>query len=252
VKKILSTILTLAALLAFLPAPALAQTADEIVERHLAATGGREALSKLQSRTASGSITLSTPVGELTGTIDVFAKVPNKSRALVKLDLTALGAGQVVSDQRFDGTSGYVIDTFNGNRDVTGSQLDAMRNGIFPTPLLNYRAGGGTLELIGKEKVGERDAFALRLQPKAGPATRFFVDAETFMLLKTAVTVDVPELGGNIEQVSEFSDFRDADGIKVAFRFKSTNPAQTINVTLTELKHNAEIDDASFSKPALK
>jgi hypothetical protein len=47
-------------------------------------------------------------------------KAPHKSRTLIKLDLTALGAGQVVTDQRFDGVTGYVVDTFNGNRAITG------------------------------------------------------------------------------------------------------------------------------------
>jgi hypothetical protein len=39
---------------------AWAQTADDIVEKHLTAIGGRAALSKLKSRTTTGTITLST------------------------------------------------------------------------------------------------------------------------------------------------------------------------------------------------
>src|SRR5512147_155433 len=111
----------------------LAQTADDIIEKHLAATGGRDALSKLTSRAMSGSIALSTPVGQLEGTVEVFSKVPNKSRTILKLDLSALGGGQMTSDQRFDGTTGYVIDTLQGNREIAGEQAAAMKNTVFPT-----------------------------------------------------------------------------------------------------------------------
>ncbi len=246
--KMLSLI-ALTGLLGLSSTPVLAQTADEIVEKHLAASGGREALGKLRSRVVSGTISISTPIGDLPGSLEVFAKAPNKQRTLVKLDLTTLGAGQIVVDQRFDGTVGYVIDTFNGNRDVTGSQLDALRNSTFPSPLLNYRDSGWTLELIGKEKAGDRDSYALRVVPKAGPPLKMLVDSETFMLLQQVITVNVPELGGDVEQVSELSDYRDVDGVKVPYTFKSTNIAQTITAKLADVKHNVEIDDSSFSKP---
>jgi len=238
------------AMLAVESAPALGQTADEIVEKYLAAAGGREALSKLTSRTSIGTIKLTSPVGELAGSIEVYNKAPNKSRTLVKLDLTAVGGGQVVSDQRFDGTTGYVVDTFNGNREITGTQLDAMRNTLFPTPLLAYKENGMQLELIGREKVGAKEAYALRLTPKAGPAFRVFIDPDSFLLVRTVLTLNVPQLGGDIDQVVEFSDFRDVDGVKVSFVTTSTNPAQAITSTMTEVKHNQALDDASFAKPA--
>jgi hypothetical protein len=51
---------------------AAAQTADEIVEKHLAAIGGRAALGKLTSRVLTGTITISTPAGEFSGPIEVM------------------------------------------------------------------------------------------------------------------------------------------------------------------------------------
>jgi outer membrane lipoprotein-sorting protein len=237
------------ALLLLGSAPALAQNADEIVQKHLAASGGRAALAALTSRTSTGSLTLTTPFGELGGTIAVYAKKPNKQRTLVKIDLSAAGGGEVVSDQRFDGETGYVIDTFNGNREITGTQLEAMRNGRFPTPLLDYAEHGLTITLAGQEKVGTADAHILQLTPTVGPATRVFIDAETFMLVKTVTKVEAPQFGGEIEQVLEFSDFREVDGIKVPYMIRSTNPAQTIVATLTDVTHNMEIDDSSFVRP---
>src|SRR5262245_59004009 len=107
---------------------ASAQTADEIVERHLAATGGRAALAKLTARSNVGTITLSTPVGDLSGAIEVVSQKPNKERTLITLDLTTVGAGQMTFDQRFDGKTGFVMDPLQGNREMTGDQLEALKN----------------------------------------------------------------------------------------------------------------------------
>src|SRR6478735_2271431 len=86
---------------------ATAQTADEIIEKHLTALGGRAALNNVKSRSMKGTISVSTPVGELTGPIEIMNEVPNKSRTFVQLDLSNLGLGKVIQDQRFDGTTGY-------------------------------------------------------------------------------------------------------------------------------------------------
>ncbi len=231
-------------------APAWAQTADEIIEKHLAAAGGRAALSKVTSRIARGTIALTTPVGELKGTVEVYNKRPNKSRTLVKIDASAFGGSEIVNDQRFDGTTGYVIDSFQGNRDITGEQLEAMKNGSFPTPLLTYKEAGTTVALANREKIGASDAYVVQLTPKSGPAVKAFIDADSFMLVRTIISINVPQLGGPIEQVVDFSDFRDVDGIKIPYVTKSSNPIQTVSATVTDVKQNVEIDDSSFVKPA--
>lgn len=242
-------ILAAAVLLTLCGTPAVAQTADEIVEKHLAALGGREALGRIRSRVATGTIALTLPVAELKGTVESFAKAPNKSRTLVKLDLSGLGGGEVVNDQRFDGSSGFVLDSFNGDREVTGAQLDVLRNASFPTSWLDYRERGLSISVTGTESLGGRQTFVLETTPQTGPRVRTWVDADTYMILKTSVTVPVPELGGDTEQITEFSDFKHVDGVIVPFAVKSINSVQTAAATLTSVTHNVDIDDASFMKP---
>jgi hypothetical protein len=227
---------------------ALAQTADEIVEKHLAAMGGREALGRVRTRVSTGTVRVETAVGPISGTVEAFAKAPNKSRSLVTLDLSSLGAGTFINDQRFDGTTGYVIDTLNGNRDITGSQLEAMRNNGFPTVWLDYRARGLTIVLTGQETLAGGAAYVLEVTPKIGPRARAWVDAETLMLVKTSVPLESTP-AGPVEQVTEYGDFRTVDGVKVPFSVKSTTSGQTVTAVLTDVKHNVEVDDAGFLKP---
>lgn len=236
------------ALLLLSASAAAAQTADEIVEKHLAAIGGREALGRIRTRVSTGKVTVTTPVGDLAGTVEAFAKAPDKSRTLVTVDVSALGAGIVTNDQRFDGMTGFVIDTLNGDREITGAQLDALKNNGFPTAWLDYKTRGHAVALAGKEMLGDRPVIVLEVTPKNGPKTRSWVDAETFMVLKTSVTVDAPGLGA-IEQIMEFGDYRTVDGVKLPFLVKSINPLQTVTGVLSEVKHNVEIDEASFRRP---
>jgi len=228
---------------------ASAQTANDIVERALTAMGGRAALGKIKSRSATGTITLSTPAGELPGSIETLNAVPNKSRTLIKVDLSPLGAGMLVLDQRFNGIAGYALDSLQGNRDITGNQLDNMTNASFPTPLLNYKELGATIALAGKEKVGDRDAYVLVFEPVTGSVIRDFIDAETYMVVKAVVKVDVPQLGREVEQTVEFSDFRTIDGVKIAFKVRATSAVQNYSVDVAKVEHNVPIDEKLFSKP---
>ena len=54
-KRGVGPVVAFAVVMAWAPG-ALAQTADELVEKHLAAMGGRAALSKLTSQKATGSV----------------------------------------------------------------------------------------------------------------------------------------------------------------------------------------------------
>jgi len=231
--------------------PVWAQTVDEVIEKHLTAIGGRAALAKVKSRSMTGTIALSTPVGELSGPIEVWNQVPNKSRSLIKLDLSAVGAGELTVDQRFDGTAGFIADSMQGNRDITGNQLENMRNATFPTPFLDYKERGVTVELGAREKVGGKDAFLLTIKPKSGPAVRQWVDAETYLPVRVVVKVEVPQMG-EVEQTTEFADFRDVDGVKVPFTIKSSSSAQSFTITVTKVEHNGKIDETLFVKPAVR
>lgn len=225
------------------------QTANDIIEKSLAALGGRAAHAKLQSRSAKGTIVLTTPVGDINGTIEVLNAAPNKTRALITADLSALGAGELTVDQRFDGETAYVIDSMQGNRAITGNQLDNMRNSSFPHPFMNYKALGATAELVGKEAVGGRDAYVILFDPPSGSTIRNFIDAETLLPIKTVMKVEIPQLGQEVEQTTEFFDYKEVDGVKVPFRIRTSSSVQTISITLTSVEHNGKVDEALFVKP---
>jgi outer membrane lipoprotein-sorting protein len=232
-------------------AQAHAQTADEVVEKYLAAIGGRAALAKLDSRVATGNIAVSAQGNDIAGTIEIYNKAPNKSRTYFKLDMSQYGAADMVVDQRCDGKTAFASDTMRGDREIAGNQLQNLLNQIFPTPFLAYKDIGAKIELTGKDKVGTRDVHVLLYTPKAGSPIRQYFDAETFLLLRTVMKTDTPELG-TIEQTVDISDYRDVDGIKVPFALNIVNSMQTVTIAFTKVEHNKPIDETMFARPAAK
>jgi outer membrane lipoprotein-sorting protein len=245
-KLSLLLVLTLAFAPAFTAATPAQQTVDAVIEKHIEALGGRAALAKLTSRKSTGTITISTPGGDLTGPVELWNKAPNKARALTELDLTPMGVSEkMILDQRFDGTKGWVLNSLQGDREMEAGQQASQKNNFFPTPFLTYKETGLAVTLLPSEKVGGKDAIVLQLTPKTGPSSRLYLDPDTYLPLRTVGKIQQPEVG-EVEQVGEASDFRVVDGIKVAFMTTSTTPSQTVTIKLTKVEHNVAIDDAIF------
>jgi outer membrane lipoprotein-sorting protein len=245
-----STRLATAALVVAMSSMVAAQTVDEIITKSIAAVGGRAALQKIKSRRVTGTITLGTPGGNIDGTVEIVYAAPNKSRSLITADLSALGAGTLTLDQRFDGSAGYILDSLQGNREMTGNQLDNMRNGSFPHPFLNYKELGFSAKLEGKDKVGDRDAYVIVFEPATGSTVRQYIDAETFLPIQSKVKIEVPQLGSDVEQTVLLSDYRDVDGVKIPFLMKVSSTVQNYTVVTTKVEHNVPIDEKLFAKPA--
>jgi len=227
--------------------PAVAQTADEVVEKHLTALGGREALARLTSRRATGTMTLTVQGMDLGGTIVIENKGANLSRGVLQIDLTALGVQDKVTVQQvFDGKAAWSLNSMQGDTPITGDQLQNMRNNPFPTPLLNYKSAGMVLEVQPGEAINGKQMVVLKATPKAGPVMRVYFDPDTYLVARTVFKLTTPETG-EVEQVSEPSDYRTVDGVKVAFLVVNTNPMQGLRIKLDKVEHNIPIDDAIFT-----
>ena len=227
---------------------ARAQTADEIIEKHLAAVGGRAALGKLVSRQSTGTVTLSVQGNDLSGPYESYAKAPGKTRVVLKLDTAAVGGpGEMVIDQRFDGVNGFALNSLQGDQPVSGNQLDNMRNSAFPSSMLVYKERGVRVEVLPREKVAGHEMIVLQFTPKAGSVSRVYFDPATYLVARTAAKVTSAEMG-DFEQTIDFSDYRAVDGVKVAFQTVNTTPVQIVTVKLTKVVHNVTLDDAMFTK----
>ena len=250
-KRMIAAVAGVAMVLVLAPR-ASAQTADEIVEKHLAAMGGRAALAKLTSQVASGTIVIQAQGADLAGTVELSKKAPNKSRTLMRIDLSAMGGSELVVDQRCDGKTAFASNSLQGDREITGAQLQSMLNATFPSSFLNYKETGGKIELLGRETVGAKPVLAMQYTPAAGPAIKLYLDATTYLVSRSVVKLSVPEAGGEIEQATDVTDYRAIDGVQTPFLVTVSGSGQVLTITLTKVEYNVSLDDAVFSRPGGK
>ena len=247
-RQFLRTGLMTAGILTASAVHALAQTADDIIEKHIAALGGRPALEKLGSRRSTGTVMLSVQGNDVAGSYEASAKAPNKTRVVLRLDTAPVGGpGEMVVDQRFDGVNGFVLNSLQGDAPIAGNQLENMRNSAFPSSMLTYKEKGVKAELLPREKVDGQEMIVLQFTPKAGSVARVYFDTATYLIAKTVAKVSSAQLG-EFEQVVAFTDYREVDGVKVAFQTVNSTPAQILRMKIDKVEHNVAIDDATFTK----
>ena len=223
-------------------ATATTPSADQILDRYVEATGGRAAWQKLTSRHSSG--TIEAPALNMSGTIEIFEKAPNRVLAVIAMAGASFRQG-------FDGTTGWTDDPQNGVREQTGAELaEARRDADFYHPL-NLRRLYSNFTLRGVEKVGEQDAYVIEATPAdGGEPEKVYFDTNTGLLLRLVSHRHGAEGSEAIQQ--DFEEYRDVDGIKLPFVVHQNSSDTPLTIKLGEVRHNVAMDDGQFAKPAVQ
>jgi carboxyl-terminal processing protease len=191
-----------------------------ILDKYLEASGGREALEKITSRVATGTVEL-TSLG-VKGTVEFFERSPNQSSVIIN----APGLG--IMQRTFDGTRAWLQDPVQGIIRFTGFGLEIMKEGAVFNKQAKLKELFPSAVLIGKEKLGDKDVYLVRIGFES-----WYFDAEGGLLLRK----------GNVY----YDDYREVDGIKLPFKMRDEVLASAgIIYQLTEIKHNVKIDEAKF------
>jgi outer membrane lipoprotein-sorting protein len=233
------------ALLCIVPLTASAQTADEIVNKALAARGGVEKIKAVQSERVTGRISFT---GGLAGTFVLELKRPRKMRLEI-----AVGAQKAI--RVYDGKSaGWMINPFAENKDVQPMPEEELKSiseeSDFDGPLVDYKTKGNQIELVGKEEFDDKPVYRLKLTNKNGDVRFYFFDAASFVLVKWEGIRRIEDKEFPWESL--FSDYRDVQGLKYPFQIEQGSPGTEIkqNLVTEKIEIDPQIDDSRFGKPA--
>jgi hypothetical protein len=214
----------------------------EILDRYEKAIGGRGAWEKLTSQVMLGTIVV--PSANVTGTVMVHEKAPNKF-------MTAVIINGAVFQQGFDGIQGWTDDPKNGLREQTGPELAEAKRGADFLHAFKMRRVYTSMVVTGVEKIGDRDTWVVEAGvPEGGDPTKMYFDAKTGLLLR--VISQNHDVDGISESRDEFDDYRDVDGVKVPFVWRQTNGDTTYVLTFSEVHHDVDLSDSEFAKPAVQ
>lgn len=227
-----------AAFVAFVSVGAYAQTVDEIVDKHVAALGGADKLKSVTSLVMDRSLAVQ------------GMEIPNKTILLVgkvaRSESTVMGNTMV---QVFSETSGWMIRPamMGGTgepEDMPAEMVKQQAGQLDPFGgLLDYKAKGSTIELIGKEKVEKKEAYHLKITSKTGQVIDEYLDANSFLIVKIKTTTN----GQESEII--FSDYKPVDGIQFANTMDISSPQGTVALITNKIAVNTSVDEAIFKKP---
>ena len=212
---------------------AQAQTVDEVINKHIAALGGKENLNKIQNVVMEGSLNIQGTEIALT-----LTQVHNK---LSRQDITAMGM------QGFDmmtDKEGWTYMPFQGMQkpepktadEVKESQADLDIAG----PLVDYATKGHKVELLGKEDVDGTECFKIKATLAGGKEVTFFIDPVSYLIIRTKEKRKFN--GQEQEMMTDVSDYKDVEGVKMPFSITQ----QFGTVLISSIKVNQTIPDSAF------
>lgn len=214
-------------------------TVAQILDNYTKALGGREANEKIKSRVTTGTMQIS-PMG-IGGTFENQASAPNKTYTKASI----AGVGDLL--EGFDGTTSWLANPLQGNRDRQGEELlQAKLSGDFYREI-NLARLYPKMELKGTEKVGDADAYVIVATPEGTQAETFYFDTKTGLLVRRDAVMVSAE--GNQATKTFLEDYREVDGVKIPFKIRNVLPQFEIIITSTDVKHNVPVDEVKFSKP---
>jgi outer membrane lipoprotein-sorting protein len=232
------------AALAFLAPLAQAQTADEVIAKYIKARGGMDKLKAVHSVRMTGKIMMG-PGMEAPMMLEM--ERPNKMR----MEFTVQGMTGV---QAFDGKQAWMMMPFMGKKDPEAvpaeESKDFEEQADIDGPLVDYKAKGHQVELMGKEPVEGTDAYKLKLTLKNGNSRTIYIDAENFLELKTESKRTVR--GTEMELEGMPSDYKEVEGVMYPFTMENgaKDSPQKSKLSIEKIEVNPELAASDFAMPA--
>ncbi len=209
-----------------------------VVDRFLAASGGRAALDRLRALHAKGTL----QAFGLKGTIETWRAAPDRRASLVDIGPVTLRDGTTAGHAWRIDPSGKLL-TLDG-RDLETAQAGAwFENERWLEP----DQGGGAITRLPDTKDSLGTFTVLEVTPPAGKPRQLEFDPGSGLLVRTIAKNDA------LTVITTFSDNRAVGGWKMAFTAAQTvvgAPANNATVTLDSVEVPATIADDRFAPPA--
>jgi len=227
-----------------LGAPTL--SAAQVVERNAAARGGREAWRKIETMAWSGRVEGGSPA-PLSFLLEL--RRPNKTRFRVT-------AGDRQFLRIFDGSHGWrVRPGADGAPDVRAFSREeesfARDEFVVDGPLMDHVAKGVRIQVAGMDELEGRKAHLLEVTLPSGASRRIWIDAETFLELRSDRPSTSPASRGAPVSVY-YRDYRSVEGLMIPLTIEipAADGRGSERLVLEKVALNPDLPEQTFSKPA--
>jgi hypothetical protein len=257
-------------------------TAEQIVEKHVAARGGLQAWHAVQTMSWSGEMEAGTAdsvarsesyIRQTWGKRSGQARAqmaapdqPNKEAARqvelpFVLEMKRPGMSRVelqfggkTAIQVYDGKGGWLNRPYLNREDWEPFSAEQIRESQgkwdLDGPLLDHAAKGTKVALEGVEPVDGHPSYKLKLTLKNGTVQHVWIDSHSFLDVKIEGTPR--RMDGKIRPVwITQRDFRSVQGVMVPFMLETAvdGYSDTHKMVIEKIAVNPKLDDARFTKP---
>jgi hypothetical protein len=218
-------------------------SAEQVLDKYLAALGGVERVATLTSFVARGAYMGFDDADK--SAVEIFAKAPGQRTTIIH---TLSGDSTTV----VDGRSGWIAAP-EAERPVpllalTGQELDGVileAELFFPSRirqlLTNWRVGQSVV-------INDREVQPAQGVTARGATVTLCFDLETG-LLSRLVRFSASPVGRLVTQV-DYADYREVAGVKMPFRWTVTWLGGRSVFEMSEVRPNVPIEDTRFARPA--
>ncbi|HEY5068524.1 MAG TPA: c-type cytochrome, partial [Candidatus Acidoferrum sp.] len=197
---------------------------EELLDKYLAAVGGAVALDKITSRVQTGQLLA---FGGQTFPAEVYSKAPDK-----RISTMHLKGGDSVT--AFDGQHGWLGFPGRPAHMMSASENDAARLDADLHFAEHVKTMYSKFNVSAGEKIDGHDTYLVECRTEERTPLRLYMDKESGLLLRLVRYAQSP-LGLNPTQI-DYADYREADGVKVPFRWTVARPGNRFTIQVAEMK----------------
>jgi photosynthetic reaction center cytochrome c subunit len=205
-------------------------TADQLLNNYVQAIGGADAIDKISSRVMKGNIDF----GGKSFPIDIYAKDPEE-----RISLTHMPEGDSVT--AFNGHEGWLGMPGRQLREMHGSDLDGAAIDADLHLASHLKQMFTQMEVRESEKIDNHTTYEVVGQRAGKPPIQLYFDQQSGLLVRL-VRYGETALGWLPTQI-DYADYRDADGVKVPYRWTLARPSGRFTIQIAELKQNVPVEE---------
>lgn len=204
-----------------------------IIDNYIAAIGGKEALSKIN--TIKALFTADVMGNKLSG-VDMKMN-PNKH-------YTEISMGEMkVMQSSFNGVSGYRAQ-MGQRKEMEEEEINEAKANQSIFPHLDYFSGGYQISSAGNGKVGDEETYNLKITKPGGKISTEFYSKKSGLLLKQETTISAN--GEEMNITLEFKNYQKAGNILMPYSISQTAGEREFNMEITEYKINEGVTENDF------
>jgi hypothetical protein len=219
-----------------------AQTVDEIVDKHIAAVGGKDVLNKINTLYMESSVSIMGNEAPATTTI------LNGKGYKTEMEMNGQKIVSCFTDK-----GGWSINPMMGTTAPQAMTEDQYKVGKQQLDvggvLYNYKQKGNKVELAGQEKVGEVNAYKLNVMTADSTNITYYIDPNTYYIIESNVASNFQ--GQDINITTTYSNFQKTDiGYTLPYSIDTNYGGQfDMPITIKKVEVNKQIDPTAFDMP---